>query len=171
MRELREIEAIRRVQDARDALRRRDAADGRRSSRGRRRRSPGASRCCPSTHPGWLSSPRATWPGWARRGAIGIEGRAGRDRGRIFRSLRFFEGRLLPYHRARSGAAIPSSSRAPDYTRHRGVRGQRDTGAWHCKSVAGRRADHLRVLRPIDKAVAWRSLAEVVEVSKWQFLF
>jgi len=39
-----------------------DGGDGRRSSRGRRRRSPGASRCCPSTHPGWRSSPRTIWP-------------------------------------------------------------------------------------------------------------
>ena len=122
--EKRQMETMQRLRAEREALepprRHGDAADGRRSSRGRRRRSPGASRCCPSTHPGWRALLRSTWPAWPRPGVIWREGRAGRNRGRIFRSLRL----------SRSRAALVK------------VSDQGGIGTGHCKSVAGRRADH-----------------------------
>jgi hypothetical protein len=108
MRELREIEAMRRVQDARDALRP-PCPPARRH--GRPTIIARAQAQILRSHPGWRASPRTTWPGWPRPGVIWREGRAGRDRGRIFRGRCGFRGRLLPFHRARSGAAIPSSGR------------------------------------------------------------
>jgi hypothetical protein len=88
---------------------------------------------------------------WPRPGVIWRERRAGQDRGRVFKSLRFSKADYRLSTARGQGAAIPSSVSLE-------VSCQRGTGAGHVERVARGRADHLRVLRPIDKAVTavWR---------------
>jgi hypothetical protein len=123
--ERRQMETMQRLRAQREALEPPpppgDAAAGPQSSRGRRRRFCGPSRNCRSTHPGWRSSPRAAWPGWPRPGANWREGRAGRDRGPIFRSLRVSGADYCPSTARGQGRLSQVRARVGPH-RHRGSR-------------------------------------------------